>query len=122
LVANDPAEVARVAAKAERLFPTLWFGTKVGALAGDYPMAWVERALEDAHAAGVGDWRYVLGIVRRLAREGGPRVAPAAPTRRATADPELTIHRVSPERAAAIEATYRPQPPRTLRGNHRPGA
>jgi hypothetical protein len=59
--------------------------------------------------------------VRRLAREGGPRVAPAAPARRATADPELTIHRVSPERAAAIEATYRPQPPRTPRGN-RPGA
>jgi hypothetical protein len=118
-VANDSAEVARVAAKAERLFPMLWFGTKVGALAGDYPMAWVERALEDAHAAGVGDWRYVLGIVRRLAREGGPRASPAA--RLAPADPELTIHRVSPERAAEIEATYRPQPPRTPRW-HRPGA
>jgi hypothetical protein len=120
VVANDPVEVARVEAKAERLFPTLWFGTKVQALAADYPMAWVERALEDAHAAGVRDWRYVLGILRRLARDGGPRVAPAAPARRATADPELTVHRISPERAAAIEATYRPQPSRTPWA-HRPG-
>jgi hypothetical protein len=120
-VANDPAEVARVEAKAERLFPMHWFGTKVRALAGDYPMPWVEHALEDAHAAGVGDWRYVLGIVRRLAREGGPRLAPATPARLATADPELTVHRASLQRAAEIEATYRPRPPRTPRGN-RPGA
>jgi hypothetical protein len=120
-VANDPAGVTRIAAKAERLFPRLGFGTKVGALAGDYPMAWVERALEEAHAAGVGDWRYVLGIVRRQARDGGPRVAAAAPARLAPADPELAVHHVSPARAAEIEATYRPQPSRTLRGN-RPGA
>jgi hypothetical protein len=114
-VANDPAEVARVEAKAERLFPMLWFGAKVQGLAGDYPMAWVELALEETHAAGVRDWRYALGILRRLAREGGPKRPPGVPARAPAPDPELAVHHVSPRRAAEIEATYRPQPSRTLR-------
>jgi hypothetical protein len=123
-VVSDPvigrdAEVARVEAKAERLFPMLWFGAKVRALADDYPMAWIELALEEAHAAGVRDWRYALGILRRLVREGGPKGPPGVPARAPAADPELAVHHVSPRRAAEIEATYRPQPPRTLR-RHRP--
>lgn len=68
-VQNDPAEVRRVAAKAERLFPGLDFGPKVDEVSGDVPMARLDRALEIAHGKGNRRWDYILGIVRRLGSE-----------------------------------------------------
>lgn len=76
-VTNDPGEVRKVAAKAEDLFPMAELGRKVRESARVWPMAWVSLALEEAHAAGVADWRYVLGILRRWRGQGGPDAAPA---------------------------------------------
>lgn len=71
-VANDPAEVDRVAARAERLFPGLDWGPKVRQVSGDVPTAHLDYALDAAYSADKRSWPYVLGVLRRVAVEGLP--------------------------------------------------
>lgn len=93
-VANDPAEVEQVAAKAERLFPQMDFGIKVKQLAGDVPMAHMDYALEQARAADCPQWKYIYAILKRVEKEGLPkrppvRAAPASNVLTAT-DPNFS--------------------------------
>lgn len=75
----DPAELAAVQAKAERLFPLKDFGPKIRATAGDFPLAWIGEALTAMHDGDHADWRYLVGILRRFAKQGGPDSARASP-------------------------------------------
>lgn len=80
----DPAELARVQAKADHLFPTMDFGFKVHGTAASFPLAWIDRALDDMHAKGKAYWPFLLGILRRYDAEGGPaRASPGQPNREA---------------------------------------
>jgi hypothetical protein len=93
-VENDPGEVLRVAAIAERFFPTRDYGQKVQELAGDAPMWIVEAALWEFKDSGKKSWSYFNGILVRMMgepetvkrRPKSPRqVATAAPKKYATA-------------------------------------
>lgn len=91
-VANDPADVRRLADFAETLFPLLEFGPKVTAYARVYPLAWIKAALDATAGAGKRRWDYPLGILRRYERDGfdaapaPTSTAPAAPRRSKAAE------------------------------------
>lgn len=88
-VTNDPSEVDRVVAKADRLFPDCRFGTKVRLRAGDYTMAVMEFALDEASDSDVDDWKYVMKIARRVSKTGIPAQSFGAPRKSAPLPPML---------------------------------
>lgn len=76
-VLNDPAEVSRVSEFAERHFPLLEFGKEVDLSSQDYPIAWIEQALERAKSAKARRWAYVAAILRDWQVNGKPERASA---------------------------------------------
>lgn len=79
----DDAELTRVGQRAEKLFPMLDFGMKIRGIAGDgpseFPLSWIDAALTEMHSGDVRNWRYLVGILKRYAADGGPK--PSAQSR-----------------------------------------
>ncbi len=91
-VANDPGEISALADFAERCFPMADFGPKVHSYASMHPVAWIRHALETAHAKGISNWSFVMGVIRRIEDEGGIRKTTfATPKRKETPIPPVFV-------------------------------
>ena len=95
----DLAELVRVQAKAEHLFPGLGYDYQVSSTAVDWPLAWVDAALSDLAASGKKEWHYLRGILKRYHRDGGPNPSVNPP---AVSPPVETVE--TPEQKAARHA------------------
>lgn len=103
-VENDPDEIRRVAAKAERLFPGRDFGILVHQHSGDVMMADMEYALDETHKARKTQWSYLAGILRRMKNEKPSRGSASSngqPPRPPAPDDYVTAPADSPWRRKA---------------------
>lgn len=101
---NNLADVERVAAKAEHLFPLMDFGIKVKQVAAYVPMANMDYALDQTHRQEVPKWTYVCGILENIATTGPPK--PKANGKKETAPEKPIKYHKAPEKL-----TYRFVPP-----------
>lgn len=82
-IQNDPADIDRVSATAEQLFPSLDYGIKVRQLAAVYDVNVLEAAFVDAHHSRKSEWHYINGIYnRRIKQPDG--ALPSRPNGRAS--------------------------------------
>ncbi len=70
---DPPAEIQRVADRAERLFPACHHDSFVHQLAAEYPIAWIDVALTRASDSQKSSRSYLRGILQGIQADGGLR-------------------------------------------------
>lgn len=75
----DDAELDRVSRKANDLFPALELGSKIRGLACSFRLDCIDAALTEMLSGDVQNWKYLIGITKRIEADGGPKKPQASP-------------------------------------------